>query len=127
MAQHWDRDTVYRGRRVKLDVAIRLDGWRRIAVSPKMREATTRVVEDRALPYAVSISPVDQGTYARSWGVAQGFEWAGHAPLPPMRRVSTQLANSAFHAVIVEVGREGKNAFRVLQKTLEYLHATRNI
>lgn len=121
MAEHWSRKMVHRGRRVRLDVALRLDGIRRIAVSPTLRAATTKIVEQRALPYAVGISPFDEGTYLRSWEVAQGVEWRGGPPLPPMRRVSTRLMNTSFHATVVEVGRKNRSAHRVLAKTLEHL------
>lgn len=95
-------------------------GWRKIAVSPDLRDATTAVVRDRALPYAKQISPYDprnRGTphYRDSFVVRQGYD-----TINELRRVSTRLFNVSDHATEVEFLNDGKQG-GPLRRTISYL------
>ncbi|HEX8632239.1 MAG TPA: hypothetical protein VF755_29120 [Catenuloplanes sp.] len=88
------------------------------AVGPELRDAVHDVAAS-ALPYAELISPTDSGEYLRSWEVVDTV--VTDVGDPPMPRVAAQLANTAEHAILVEVGTPNSPAHRVLSKTLDWI------
>jgi hypothetical protein len=96
----------------------------RLAVSGEMRALLHRVVDEKALPFAQSISPYDSSTaqhYRDSFATINGY-----TTLPeeyPMRRVMVSLANLVPWAIIVELGSKRVTRHRVLGRTLEHLHS----
>lgn len=93
-------------------------------MSPKLLEAVMSVAQDRALPYAVSISPRSTRVhrhYQDSFVVIPGTE-----VIARLRRVAARLWNMAPHAAAVEWGNEhtGGHGQKVLQRTLEHLTGT---
>lgn len=124
------RKTVYRGRHVTVEFELNRRGIARCAVGPELKAACHGVVETRALPYAVSISPRSSRRhqhYQDSFRVDDDT-WTPKARMPDwhMRRVVTRLVNTSPQAILVEVGPEQGNdrGFHVLGKTLAFLAAT---
>lgn len=115
------RHTVYRGRYVKADFQLDVKGIAAIAVGPRLRDACNTVVERKAKPYAMSISPIDSGEYIRSFKVADQY-----TTLFGLRRVAARLYNTSGHAAIVEWGNERAPARHVLTETLDYLNSAIN-
>ncbi len=128
-----ERKRVYTGRHVRVDFQMNPEEIARCAVGPDLRDACHDVVVNRALPYAMSISPVslrfdlDHVHYIDSFQVEDVL--TGVAPEsignPPMLRVGTRLLNVARHAAVVEFGRAGSRGHRVLGRTLDHLNTLR--
>ncbi len=123
------RETVYRGVhcKVEYDIDSYRKGIRKLARGPELR-ALTKLVCQKAIPYAVSVSPKRSGTYKKSFKVVGGTMVWGR--IGPMRRAFAQLANTAYYAVHVEFGTAEHTtargtvsvpAYRVLTKTLQKL------
>lgn len=101
---------VYTGRNIIMYYQGDLKDFAEIAMSPRLQAICLEVAAEDALPYAVEISPRDEGTYARSWKVKPTT-----VLLRGMRRVGARLINDAPHAALVEWGgkrRGNKNAPR---------------
>lgn len=109
--------TAYRGKNITIELEMDRAGFRKIAVGPVIRAATTSAVQERALPFAKSISPYDPKSpgphYRDSFRVTQGFE-----TIAGLRRVATRLHNVSDHSTEVE----WKNGSRVLTRTLAHLN-----
>lgn len=106
----------YTGKNLVIDFEMDREGFRKIAVSDHVRDAITRVVRERALPYAMAISPYDSKSkgphYRDSFVIRQGFE-----TVAGLRRAATRLFNTSAHSVEVE----WINGAHVLGRTLSYL------
>lgn len=115
------RRTVYRGRHCKVDFELDRKGIAAIAMSDELLDAVTEVVTDRALPYAISVSPRstrEHKHFQDSFAVIAGTEvWAR------MRRVASRLWNLSEHAAAVEFGNKhtGGRGHHVLRQTLDHL------
>lgn len=114
------RVMAYFGKTIVIEFEFDRDGWRKIAISPELRRATTAVVRDRALPYAKSISPYDKRNrtrphYRDSFIITQGFDIINE-----LRRVATRLFNISDHATEVEFLNSGKTG-GPLRRTISYL------
>ncbi len=127
------RRTVYRGRTVRIDFKPDRKGIAAMAIGPEVTALVVQVAEQKALPYAISISPVgraadgDQhpGQYRSSWAVEIARVVAGPEGYP-MLRAAGVLINRAKHATHVELGTSRTKGIghHVLRRTLEYLDAT---
>ncbi len=110
-------------------VKFKLDrrGVQAIAMSGPVRGAVMDVARNRALPYAISISPrsdrTDHRHYQDSFVVVPAF--SGLAPeaigRPPMLRVAARLINISPHAAAVEFGKKGRRGQRILGRTVDHL------
>ncbi len=123
---------VYQGRHVTIQFELDRAGIARCAVGRDLAEAVMQVVNRRARPYAIAISPRsdrDEDDDARPH-YQDSFDTelvlTGVSPeaigKPPMLRVGGRLVNKAPHAAAVEWGRRGFRGHRVLGKTLDHLH-----
>jgi hypothetical protein len=95
-----------------------------IAVSREVRAAVHDVAENKAKPFAISISPRSRARhkhYADSFHVEDTI--VADIGAPPMARVASRLVNTAPQAIIVEKGADRTPAHRVLGRTLEQLAA----
>lgn len=129
---HPQGKVVYRSPNVVVRFKLDRDGIRKIALGPELRSACHDVVESKALPYAIGISPVSDRRRAQHYifsfqvhDVLTGMlapENIGH---PPMLRVGARLINTAPHAAAVEWGtaKNGGRGHRVLGRTLDYLNS----
>lgn len=123
-------ELVYRGRHVTATFEMNREEIARCAVGPDLRDACNQVVVRRALPYALSISPVsdrDHPHYVGQFAVVDVLTGLPPEKIGkiPMLRVATRLYNLAVHAAIVEVGDgHGQQGHYVLTRTLNHLHAT---
>ncbi len=99
-----------------------------VAVGPELRKACHDLVEHKAKPYAVAISPIGDpgdrrgpytpGDYISSWVVLDTF-----TVIAAMRRVATQLWNMSPHAAAVEWGNDQVgDGHHVLGETLDFLN-----
>lgn len=95
-----------------------------IAVGREIRAAVHDVAENKAKPYAISISPRSRAKhkhYADSFEVDDTI--VTHIGAPPMVRAASRLVNTTRQAIIVEVGADKTPAHRVLGRTLDFLAA----
>lgn len=90
---------VYAGRNVSCYYQDRLQDFAEIAMSPRLLAICLEVATEEAVPIAISVSPVDEGTYIRSWKV-----YPTTAVVAGMRRMGAKLINTAPHAALVEWG-----------------------
>lgn len=90
---------VYTGRNIIMYYQGSLKDFAEIAMSPRLLAICLEVAYEDALPYAIEISPRDDGVYVRSWKVKPTT-----VVLRGMRRVCAQLINEAPHAALVEWG-----------------------
>src|SRR5215218_9032714 len=110
------RERVYTGRYVTIDFELDRAGIAKIAVGSDLRDAVRSVVEHRAKPYAIGISPRSNRKHKH---YADSFEVrTGYTTIAGMRRVTARLWNTSDHSVEVEF----INGARVLGKTLAYLN-----
>ncbi len=121
---------VYRRAHVQVNYEHNHKGVAAIAVSPNVFAALNQIVVREAMPYAMSISPVYLGTYRASFELRNDVvRVSGRAGR--MARASAQLHNTAPHALAVEWGNKAfrgrGNGYRVLARTLAYLHATAHL
>lgn len=110
----------YYGRNLVLEFQLSREGFRKIAMSDDLREATTAVVRDRALPYARQISPYDPSNkskphYRDSFVIRQSS-----ITINDLRRVSSRLFNVSDHATLVEFVNTGSHG-GPLRRTVSYL------
>lgn len=126
------RETVYRGVHVKADFKLDRDGFRKIALSRKVRKAVHDVVKDHAKPIAEGLAGTfsETGRYRDSFKIHDTQVVAG-PPTWKMLRASAQLYNSAkkpgakqSYALVVEVGDQKHTAHHVLAKTLAQMVAS---
>lgn len=112
------RVTVYTGRHLIAQFELDRSGIAKIAVSEPLQHAVRAAVVERAMPYAVSISPRgDTLDYVSSWRAADGY-----TVIAGMRRAACKLVNISDHAAAVEWGRGGKQG--ILRRTLAHLNST---
>ncbi len=128
----WDlrnrRTTVYAGRHLVVQFEMDRKGIAKCAVGQDLASATRQVVRERAMPYAIRISPIGQRDddggkprYVESFRISQGF-----TVIAGMRRVASKLTNIAPHAAAVEFTGNNPHAsgHGVLRKTLAHLNGT---
>jgi hypothetical protein len=117
------RTRVYQSQSVIVDYepARGPEGIAGIAMSRPVAGACRELVERKALPYAISISPrstKQHQHYADSFFVEEGT-----TVIAAMRRVALLLVNDSDHAAAVEWGNEQTpDPHRVLGRTLAYLN-----
>ncbi len=112
------RETVYRSPRLHVEFEMNRRGIARVAVGQDLRDACHSAVVQRAMPYAIQISPRGQTLeYVSSWRAADGY-----TVIAGMRRAACKLINVSDHAAAVEWGRGGAQG--VLRRTLAHLNAT---
>lgn len=112
------RETVYVSPRMVVEFEMDRRGIAKIAVAEPLQSATRSLVVDKAMPYAIRISPRGKTLeYVSSWRAVNGF-----TVIAGMRRASCKLLNTAPHAAAVEWGRGGQQ--RILGKTLAHLNST---
>lgn len=118
---------VYRGRTIVIEYEPDKVGIARCAVGAELRLAVGEIARTRALPFAISISPVGgpgdehRGEYITSFQVIND----AHAVIADMRRVAALLINHSTHAAAVEWGNRHTDGHghRVLGRTLNHLNA----
>lgn len=116
--------TVYASPRMAVQFKMDREGIAGIAVGDALHDATRDVVEHRALPYAVSISPHGRtGEYVSSWKSSDGDDFV---VIAGMRRAACKLINASGHAAAVEwVSKRGYGrGYAVLRRTLAHLNST---
>jgi hypothetical protein len=112
------RNTAYASPRMVVQFEMDRGGIRRIAVGGALRDAVHNLVVQRAMPYAIQISPRGATLeYVSSWSAVDGY-----TIIAGMRRVACKLLNSAGHAAAVEWGRGGHQ--EILGRTLAHLNGT---
>ncbi len=99
------REVVYVGRNIVIEYKGSLRGFRECAMGPELALSCMRAVTGVFRPYAIAISPVDQGEYQRSWQARPGF-WTNPeaGPSEIRTRVAALLINKAPHSALVEWG-----------------------
>lgn len=113
---------VYRGRNVVVSYESHMRDWAKIAMNPTLEATAMHIAANSALPYAISISPVDSGHYARSWAV-EPSTWVNTET--KLRRVVALLINrESYYSTVIEWGKEKVPAQHVLRRTLEHLTST---
>lgn len=123
----------YTGRHVIVDFKLDVAGIAKCAMGPELRKGVTDIAENRALPYAKSISPRSKrrskdGRAVDSKGrphYQDSFKVkTGNVVINQMRRVAARLWNVSPQAVVVEFGnsRNGGIGHRVLGRTINYLN-----
>jgi hypothetical protein len=122
------REVAYVGKNVIIEYRGSLRGFRECAMGPELAVSCMRVVTGRAMPYAIEISPVDQGEYKRSWRARPSF-WhnAEAGPSEIRNRVAALLINVAPHSALVEWGGKPGGARRhlaqhICAKVVNHLH-----
>lgn len=116
------RTTVYASRRMIVQFEMNRRGIAQIAVGDDLRAAVRSVVVNKAMPYAIQISPTgDTLDYVSSWKAVDT-----HEVIAGMRRVACRLWNTSSHAAAVEwVSRRGfGHGYHVLGRTLAHLNST---
>lgn len=112
------RVTVYASPRMVVEFEMDRAGIAKLAVGQELKDATHSAVVNRAMPYAISISPHGKTLeYVSSWRAADGF-----TVIAGMRRAACKLINVSGHAAAVEWGRGGNQG--ILRRTLAHLNAT---
>lgn len=107
------RKTVYHGKNVRIDFELSRIGIRKIAMGHELKSAVRSVVIDRALPYAIQISP-----HGKTLDYVGSFHAKnGEVIIAGMRRVACRLWNTSDHSVEVE----WINESLVLTRTLAHL------
>ncbi len=116
------RYTVYASPRMVVQFELDRQGIEKVAVGDELRDATRSAVTQRAMPYAISISPRgDTLEYVSSWEPVDTY-----VVIAGMRRVACRLLNTSQHAAAVEwVSKRGFGHGRgVLRRTLAHLNST---
>lgn len=116
------RVTVYASRRMVAEFELHRRGIAKIAVGGDLRSAVRSVVVQKAMPYAIRISPRGATLdYVSSFRAIDAYE-----VIAGMRRVACRLYNGSAHAAAVEwVSKRGfGHGYRVLGRTLAYLNST---
>lgn len=99
---------VYTGRNITMFYQGSLKDFAEVAMSPRILAICLEIATEEALPYAIQISPVDEGTYVRSWKVKPST-----VVLRGMRRVCARLINDDPVAAMVEWGgRKGGGTYK---------------
>ncbi len=93
------RKLVYASTNITMEYEGQLRDFAEIALSPKILAICLEIATEQALPYAIAISPHDDGVYVRSFKVQPST-----VVLRGMRRVCAQLVNTAPHSALVEFG-----------------------
>lgn len=118
-----DREVAYLGKNVKVDFQLDVAGIARIAMRKELKDAVHDIAENRAMPYAVRISPRSNVKWASHEHYQDQFKVVdGTAVINQMRRVAARLWNFSDHAIIVEFGNKAGKRHRVLGRTLNYLN-----
>jgi hypothetical protein len=116
------RRVVYAGKNIILEYEPVMEHFAEIAMGDELAEACRDVVENEALPYAISISPSDDGEYARSWRITEGT-WT--SPQTRLTRRCVNLVNVAAHSYLVEWGgtkpQYKARGQHVLQRTRDHI------
>jgi hypothetical protein len=97
-------------------------GIAHVAVGQALREAVHLLVTQKAMPYAISISPHGRtGQYVSSWRAIDTY-----TVIAGMRRAACRLFNGSDHAAAVEwVSKRGHgHGYHVLGRTLAHLNST---
>lgn len=114
---------VHRGRHVTVHFKLDWNGIAQCAMGKDLRRSVRDLVRDKAMPYAISISPRSDAThthYQDSFTVVMST-----VTIRGLTRVAAQLYNIAPHAAAVEWGnRRIRHPHRVLGQTLDHLHNT---
>lgn len=112
------RYTVYKSPRLTAEYETDREGIAGIAVSPPVKAMVHAAVMQRAMPYAIQISPRGPtGEYVSSWKAVDTY-----TVVAGMRRAACKLLNTSDHAAAVEWGRGGNQ--RILGRTLDWLNGT---
>ncbi len=99
---------VYSSPRMNMYYQGSLKDFAEVAMSPRILAICLEIADTDAKQIAIDISPVDEGTYQRSWQVRPGT-----VVLRGMRRVCAKLINTAPHAALVEWGgRKGGGTYK---------------
>ena len=99
---------VYTGRNITMFYQGSMRDFAEIAMSPRILAICLEVATEEALPYAISLSPVDEGTYIRSWQVRPTT-----AVVAGMRRVGAMLINTDPISALIEFGgRKGGGQYK---------------
>lgn len=116
------KHVVYVSDRMVCQFEMDRDGIARVAVGSELKDAVHHLVERKAMPFAVAISPIGRTRdYVSSWRAVDT-----HVVIAGMRRVACRLFNGSAHAAAVEwVSRRGNgHGYHVLGHTLAYLNST---
>lgn len=116
------RVTVYASPRLLAEFEMDRRGIARIAVGQDLRDATHSLVVQKAMPFAIQISPRgDTLDYVSSWRADDTF-----TVIAGMRRAACRLVNTSPHAAAVEwVSPRGYGrGYHVLGRTLAHLNST---
>lgn len=121
------RTTVYVSPRLVVQFEMNRAGIARVAAGQELADATRQLIRERAMPYAIRISPhgPERGDgdpkYAESFRITQGY-----TVIAGMRRVAARLVNIAPHAAAVEFLGTNPHAagYGILRKTLAHINGT---
>jgi hypothetical protein len=116
------RHTVYMSPRLVVQFEMDRRGISRVAVGESLQSATRSAVVQRAMPYAIQISPRgDTLEYVSSFRAVDTF-----TVIAGMRRAACHLLNTSGHAAAVEwISKRGSgHGYGVLRRTLAHLNAT---
>lgn len=116
------KHVVYVSDRMVCEFEMDRDGIARIAVGAELKAAVHDLVERKAMPYAISISPIGRTReYVSSWQAVDTY-----AVIAGLRRVACRLFNGSGHAAAVEwISKRGSgHGYHVLGRTLAYLNST---
>jgi hypothetical protein len=109
------REVCYVGKNVVISYRGSLRGFRECAMGPELMLSCMTAVTGQAMPYAIQISPVDQGEYKRSWRARPAI-WTNPdaGPSEIKTRVAALLINVAPHSALVEWGGKPGGARRAM-------------
>jgi hypothetical protein len=116
------RHTVYVSERLVCQFEMDRRGIARVAVGAPLKAAVHSLVVQKAMPYAIRISPHgDTLEYLSSWNAVDTYE-----VIAGLRRVACRLFNGSGHAAAVEwVSKRGYgHGYHVLGQTLAFLNST---
>lgn len=119
------RERAYTGKNVRVDFQLDVAGIAKIAMRRELLDACMDIAENRAMPYAIRISPRSNVHWPSHRHYQDQFTVkAGSTVINQMRRAAARLWNMSDHAIIVEFGNRATsgNGYRVLGRTLNYLN-----
>jgi hypothetical protein len=115
---HDQKEIVYASKTMVVEFQLDRSGIAKIAVGEPLQRATRSAVVQRAMVYAIQISPRGRTLeYVSSWQASDGF-----TVIAGMRRAACKLVNTSGHAAAVEWGRGGRQ--RILGQTLDWLNGS---
>lgn len=100
----------------------------RCAIGPELTDAVHDIVDNIAMPYAISVAPQDTGRYRKSFERTTAYVAMGFPEL--MTRVAARLVNTDPGAAAIEWGtrqkgrRKARLGHHVLGQTLTMLDTT---